>query len=383
MIGGGIVGLAVALELKRRDRGARITLFEKERGVGQHASGRNSGVLHAGFYYTPDSLKARLTRTGNARLTAYCTERNLPLRRCGKLVVARDENDLPRLDELFRRGQVNGVELKMISAAEAKEIEPRAITFERALWSPTTSTVDPAAVMQGLLADARAAGIEVRTGEGWQASAGSAGYVVNAAGLQADTIARQFGFSRDHRILPFKGLYLYSDEPPQAFRTHIYPVPDPGFPFLGVHFTVAVDGRAKIGPTAIPALWREQYGGLAGFRMGEMFEVATRGLRLMASDAAYRRLAVEELRKYSRGYLVRLASALATGVRVGDYTHWGKPGIRAQLYDTRRSALEMDFLLEGDHRSLHVLNAVSPGFTCALPFAELIVDTIEAKTAAA
>lgn len=381
VIGGGIIGLAVALELKRRNGGARITLLEKESAVGQHASGRNSGVLHAGFYYSPDSLKARLTRTGNARLTEYCLERKLPIRQCGKLVVARSESDLPRLDDLFRRGQANGVKLTMISAAEAKEIEPRAITHERALWSPATSTVDPAAVMQSLFNDARAAGIEVRTGEPWSGAA--AGFVVNAAGLQADTIARRFGFARDHRILPFKGLYLHSDEPPQAFRTHIYPVPDPRFPFLGVHVTAGVDGRAKIGPTAIPALWREQYGGISGFRIGEMLEVATRGMRLMASDAAYRRLAIEELRKSSRGHLVRLASALATGVRAEDYRRWGRPGIRAQLYDTRRGALEMDFVLEGDHRSLHVLNAVSPGFTCALPFAELIADTIESKRAAA
>jgi len=378
--GAGIIGLAVALELKRRHAGAKIVILEKEPAVAEHASGRNSGVLHAGFYYSPDSLKARFTRVGNERLTNYCLERKLPILRCGKLVVAQSEADLPRLDELFRRGQANGVELSMIGAAEAKEIEPRAITFERAIWSPATATVDPLAVMQSLLADARNAGIEVRLGTSFRDIDG--GYVVNAAGLQADVVARRFGFSRHHRILPFKGLYLYSDEPPHTFRTHIYPVPDPRFPFLGVHFTVTVDGRGKIGPTAIPALWREQYGGLHRFRFGELFDVATRGLRLIASDGAYRRLAIEELRKYSRRHLVRLASALATGVRLDDYRRWGRPGIRAQLYDTRNAKLEMDFVLEGDARSLHILNAVSPGFTCAFPFAEHIADTIEAKRAA-
>lgn len=371
VVGAGIVGLSVALELKRRDRAARVVVLDKEPAVAQHASGRNSGVLHAGFYYTPDSLKARFTRVGNERLTAYCLERKLPLLQCGKLVVAQSESELPRLDELLHRGQANGVKLSMISAAEAKEIEPRAITVERAIWSPATSTVDPHAVMQSLLTDARDAGIDVRFGAPFRAT--TARYVVNAAGLQADTIARRFGFARDYRILPFKGLYLYSDEPPHAFRTHIYPVPDPRFPFLGVHFTLTVDGRAKIGPTAIPALWREQYGGLRGFRAGEMIEIAVRGLRLALHERLLPRFFA------SRAHLVRPASRLATGVRAEDYTHWGKPGIRAQLYDTRRGALEMDFVLEGDARSLHILNAVSPGFTCAFPFAEHVVDTIEAK----
>ena len=380
IVGAGIVGMAIALELKKRHTAARITILDKEPRIGCHASGRNSGVLHAGFYYTPDSLKARFTRLGNERLTAYCLERKLPLLQCGKLVVAQGEADLARLDELYRRGQANGVRLSMVTSAETREIEPRAVTYERAIWSPTTSTVDPRAVMQSLLEDARAAGIDVRTNTSFERFDEDAGYIINAAGLQADRIARRFGFARDYRILPFKGLYLYSDEPPHAFRTHLYPVPDPRFPFLGIHFTLTVDGQAKIGPTAIPALWREQYEGLSRFRLDEFAEVAMRGLRLAASDASYRRLAIEELRKYSRTHLVQLASALATGVKASDYSRWGQPGIRAQLYDKRRGALEMDFVVEGDHRSLHILNAVSPGFTCALLFAEFVVDTIESKT---
>jgi (S)-2-hydroxyglutarate dehydrogenase len=371
VVGAGVVGLTVALELKRRDPKARVVVLDKEATVAQHASGRNSGVLHAGFYYSPDSLKARFTRVGNERMTAYCRERGLPLLACGKLVVAQNEGDLPRLDELLARGRANGVALSMISASEAREIEPRAITFERALWSPTTSTVDPHAVMQSLLDDARAAGIDVRFGAPFRAT--TARYVVNAAGLQADTIARRFGFARDYRILPFKGLYLYSDEPAHAFRTHVYPVPDPHFPFLGVHFTLTVDGRAKIGPTAIPALWREQYDGFDRFRAGELVEIAARGLQL----AAHERIAPRFFA--SRGQVVREAAKLATNVRAADFTRWGKPGIRAQLYDIRRRKLEMDFVLEGDARSLHVLNAVSPGFTCAFPFAAHVADTIEAR----
>jgi L-2-hydroxyglutarate oxidase LhgO len=356
VIGGGVVGLSVARELRRRDPGAQIVVLEKEPRVGVHASGRNSGVLHAGFYYSPDSLKARFTRAGNERLTQYCLERALPIRRCGKLVVARDASELPRLDELARRGVANGVTLQTISAADAREIEPRAKIFERAIWSPTTSTVDPIAVMNALLRAARNEGIDVRLGERWRRDR-PAGYVVNAAGLEAASIARTFGCAQSYRILPFRGTYLYSNEPAGALRTHLYPVPDPRFPFLGVHFTVTVDGAVKIGPTARPSI-----------RHGAM---------LLLRNPDLRRHAVEEIRKSSRRHIVRLASSLAEGVHVEDYTRWGQPGVRAQLYDVRRRVLEMDFVIEAGERSLHILNAVSPGFTCAMPFAEHVVDVIE------
>jgi L-2-hydroxyglutarate oxidase len=374
VIGAGIIGLSVARELRRRDPGARITVLEKEPRIGAHASGRNSGVLHAGFYYSPDSLKARFTRTGNARLTEYCLERGLPIRRCGKLVVATSPDELPRLDELYRRGVANGVTLSMIDAAEAREIEPRARVFERAIWSPSTSTVDPYAVVESLLRDAASEGIEVLFDSPWTPDR-KAGFVVNAAGLHADSIARAFGFASQYTILPFKGRYLYSSEPAEAMRVHVYPVPDPRFPFLGVHFTVAVDGSLKIGPTAAPALWREQYGGFENFRAGELAEIARRGLGLLATDGALRRHALAELRR-SRKDMVHSAARLATGVHETQYRRWGKPGIRAQLHDTRRRALEMDFVVEGDARSVHILNAVSPGFTCAIPFAAHVVDTI-------
>jgi L-2-hydroxyglutarate oxidase LhgO len=204
-----------------------------------------------------------------------------------------------------------------------------------------------------------------------------AGYVVNAAGLYADRIARQFGFSERYRILPFKGLYLYSNEPAGTLKTNIYPGPDLRNPFLGVHFTVTHDGKAKIGPTAIPALWREQYGGRSRFSLAEFIEIAGRGLSLLENaDFNFRRLAFEEIKKYSRRRVVSLASQLVEGVRLENYSKWGKPGIRAQLLDIRKRRLEMDFVVEGDERSMHVLNAVSPAFTCSLPFADYVCDRI-------
>ena len=389
VIGGGIIGLNIARRLRRAFSGASVRLIEKEIDCGLHASGRNSGVLHAGFYYSPDSLKAKLTWKGNQLLTTYCEEKGIPLNRCGKLVVARDRTEHAGLDELLRRGRTNGITLESISEKEAKEIEPRVKTFQRALFSPATSTVDPALVMQAMKKDALEEGVQLHCGVRYLSlhkqqvatSGGTydAGYVVNAAGLYADRIARDFGFADRYRILPFKGLYLYSTEPPGAIRTNIYPVPDLKNPFLGVHFTVAASGKAKIGPTAIPGLWREQYEGMTNFRLNEFLEVATRAVGLLASsNFDFKALAVREAAKYSKSKMVSLASDLAEGVKPEHYQSWGKPGIRAQLLDIKKRKLEMDFVLEGDKRSMHVLNAVSPAFTCSLPFSEYVCERIEA-----
>ena len=388
IVGGGVVGISIAREIKARHRAASVLLLEKEPACGMHASGRNSGVLHAGFYYTADSLKARLTREGNRLLSEYCESRKIPVNHCGKLVVARDESELPQLDELLRRGKANGVELNAISAADARAMEPRVKTFERAIFSPTTATADPLQVLRAMEADAALEGIGIHRGVTYlgrqngrlQTSAGGyeAGFVINAAGLYADRVARDFGFSEHYRILPFKGIYLYSDEPAGSLRTNIYPVPDLRNPFLGVHFTLLADGHAKIGPTAIPAFWREQYQGLGNFKFGEFAEIIFRDLGLMLSSGFdFKRLAVEETLKYYRPRLVSLAAGLLEGVKPENYRRWGKPGIRAQLLNIQTRKLEMDFVLQGDRQSLHVLNAVSPAWTCSFSFAKYVCDKIE------
>jgi L-2-hydroxyglutarate oxidase len=387
IIGGGIIGICISLSLKAAWPEATVHLLEKEAETGRHASGRNSGVLHAGFYYSADSLKARFCREGNAALTAYCRERGLRIRECGKLVVTQDEAELPVLDDLYARGQQNGVVLERITAPEARKIEPRVRTVERALFSPTTSSVDPTEVMASLTADAEQAGVVLergcryaRGGPGWvETDQGrrTAGYIVNAAGLYADRIAHDFGFGLKYRIVPFKGLYLYSSEPPESLGVHIYPVPDMRYPFLGVHLTVTVEGKAKIGPTAIPALWREQYAGVSGFDAGELREVVGTELGLfLRAGFDFRGLALAEAKKYRRAYLVRQASRLCEGVLPEHYRHWGRPGIRAQLLDLESRKLIMDYCLEGDGRSMHVLNAVSPAFTSAFPFARYVCDEI-------
>jgi L-2-hydroxyglutarate oxidase LhgO len=393
VIGGGIVGLSIARELRGRFSDASVILIEKEPACGLHASGRNSGVLHAGFYYSADSLKAKFTRSGNRAMTAYCEERNIPLNKCGKLVVAKDETELPQLDELLSRGARNNVPLESLTEEQAREIEPRVKTYQRAIFSPTTSSGNPHRVIEAMEQDAKQEGVTVvhgsrylqRTPDAIVTSTAryAAGHVINAAGLYADKIALDFGFSQNYRILPFKGLYLQSDEAPGSLRTNIYPVPDLRNPFLGVHFTIKEDGHIKIGPTAIPAFWREQYRRFDNFRFGEFVEILFREAGLMfSSNFDFKQLAVEELRKYSRPRLVSLASQLASGVYLKHYERWGQPGIRAQLLDIKSRKLEMDFVIEGDERSTHLLNAVSPGWTCSLPFASYVVDRIQEITSA-
>jgi len=384
VIGGGIVGLAIADELLRVHPDLDVEIHDKETSLAQHASGRNSGVLHAGFYYSPDSMKARLTRVGNSLLREFCTERGVTVRDVGKVVVTRSAEELPLLHDLYERGVTNGVELDVIDERRLAELEPLARTHEQALWSPTTGSADPMAVITALAARVQERGGRVvlgssvrAAGPGWVTTSEgyrSVGHVVNAAGLHADTVGRWFGVGEEYRMLPFKGLYWYGSWPAGRLQRHVYPVPDPRNPFLGVHLTVAADGRAKIGPTAIPALSREAYSGVSGLSAGEAWQVARTLPRFLASphhDA--KSLIASEMPKYLHSHLVKEAAQLVPSVRPEDFRTKGRAGIRAQLFDTRRNRLEMDFVVRPGPRSTHVLNAVSPGWTTALAMAREVV----------
>lgn len=388
VIGGGIVGLALADAWLQREPGARVVVHDKESHLGAHASGRNSGVLHAGFYYAPDSLKARLTRQGNELLRAFCEERSVRVRPTGKVVVVTDEQQLPALDELHRRGVANGVPLEMVDEAGLAELEPLARTVGRALWSPTTAVADPLSVVEAVADRVRERGGRIvlssqvtGAGPGWVVSSTegyvSAGHIINAAGLHADTVAHWFGVGEEYRMLPFKGLYWYGSWPPGTLQRHVYPVPDPRNPFLGVHLTVTVDGKVKVGPTAIPALWREDYGGLHGFDGRQAWQIARQYPRFVRSaHHDVPGLLRSELPKYSRTHLVRQAQALVPSVSPESFTVKGRPGVRAQLLHVPSGRLEMDFVVRGDDRSTHVLNAVSPAWTSSLAVARHVVDGI-------
>jgi L-2-hydroxyglutarate oxidase LhgO len=385
VIGAGILGLSVARELSGRYHDSRIVLIEKEARPAEHASGRNSGVLHAGLYYPENTLKARFTVEGNRTMTEYCLEHGLPINRCGKVVVARNQTDLETLHELRRRGEAGGVELELLDEKGLAEVEPNAKTHGSALYSPSTSTVSPLAVCRhiesSLSGSVMVSYSDRMVGVSRDTAVTSRGRVrfrhaVNCAGLYADKVAGLFGAGRGYAIVPFKGLYAkYEDE--TFLRRHVYPVPDLSFPFLGVHFTIGVDGSLKIGPNAAPAFWRENYSGLSRFSVSESFQAAVNLMRLYARNSGgFRKLVAGEVGRRGRRALAGQAAGLVRGMDESRIGRFLAPGIRAQLVDVRRSEMVMDFLIEQAERSTHVLNAVSPGFTCAPVFARHIVDGI-------
>ncbi len=385
VIGGGIIGMAVARAVREKRAGARILVIDKEAEPGAHASGRNSGVLHAGFYYTADSLKARFTVAGNREMRDFCRRRGLPVNVCGKLVVARDEAQRGLLEELERRGRRNGSRVRLISADEAAALEPAVRTYRQALHSPDTASVDPAAVCRSLCEELRELGVEVRHSvrylgripSGIRTTAGEflAVKIVNCAGLYADRIAADFGLGRAYTMIPFKGLYLKYTKNTTDVRMHVYPVPDLRNPFLGVHFTKTVEGTIKIGPTATPAFWRENYAGWRGFSFREFGEIGWYETRLFLTNAFhFRDLAFSEIRKYDRKAFVAMAAEMVPSIDPDGFTEFTRPGIRAQLLEKKTLSLVQDFVVERDAGSVHVLNAVSPAFTCAFPFARYVVS---------
>lgn len=392
IIGGGIVGLALARELISRFPESKIALLEKEPDVAYHSSGRNSGVLHAGFYYTADSLKAKFTRDGNQQMREYCYANNLKINECKKVVVAKDESELPALFELEKRGKVNGVDVSIIDEKELFVLDPNVKTFKHALYSPSTATVDPVEICHSIKKELIHKGVEIFFGEGYKARMGEnqiktskgnlffASKIINAAGLYADKVAQDFGYSKNYTIIPFKGIYLkyHGNETPVSIN--VYPVPNLKNPFLGVHFTVTVDGIVKIGPTSTPAFWRENYQGFEQFRFGETMNILSwEALLFFTNSFGFRNLALDEIKKYNKKYFAGLAQNLVRKIDLSGFNEWGKPGIRAQLLNTNTKELIMDFVVEGDKDSIHVLNAVSPAFTCSFPFAKWVIENYVLK----
>ena len=383
IIGAGIIGMSVARSLRRMRPSASILVVEKEKDTGVHSSGRNSGVLHAGFYYTADSLKARFTVQGSRELKAYCLARDIPVNACGKLVVAMDVHELEVLHELERRGKQNGSNVRLIDADEARAYEPGVFTYQKALYSPDTASLEPLAVLTALKADLVAQGVEFVFGAEFKGRQNlivktSMGEyegrkIINCAGLYADQVARHYGFGKKYTMIPFKGLYLKYAKNKTDVQMNVYPVPHLRNPFLGVHFTKTIDGTIKIGPTAIPAFWRENYAGMDRFHAGELGEILCQEARLFLTNAfGFRDLAFEEIHKYDRNYFVQLAVKMMPQIDPRGFGDFTRPGIRAQLLDKTTLSLVQDFVIEADKSSVHVLNAVSPAFTCAFPFADFV-----------
>ncbi len=378
VVGAGLVGLAVGRALVAERPGTTVAVVDKEDHVAAHQSGHNSGVVHSGLYYRPGSLKARLCVAGREEVYRVCAEAAIPAERSGKLVIATDPAELAALDELERRGRANGLGgLRRLDLAGIRSIEPEATGLE-ALHVPEAGVVDYPALASRLAADLRSAGSVVLTGHrvtridhtggGVVVEAGgerlAARALANCAGLQSDRVARLAGVDPPVRIVPFRGEY-YRMDPAAAgmIRALIYPVPDPRFPFLGVHFTRRIDGTVEVGPNAVLAMGREQYrGGRPDWR--DTWETLRSGGFRRLARRHWRSGAGELIRSRSRRLYARQARRLVPAVRA-EHLLPGGSGVRAQALAPDGSLVD-DFVIEQVGSTVHVLNAPSPGATASL-----------------
>lgn len=391
IVGGGIVGLAVARELLLRRPGTRLVVLEKERKIAQHQTGHNSGVIHSGIYYAPGSLKAQLCVAGAGEMMRYCDENGIPWQRCGKVIVATEASELPRLQSLYERGTANGVPgLKMIEADELREVEPH-VRGVRALWSPNTGIVDYTQVARAYAEDIAERGGEIRTAHevtAIQRRGGStllttvsgeleAKAVITCAGVYSDRVSQMTGAGREPRIVPFRGdYYILNPARRHLVRSNIYPVPDPDFPFLGVHFTPRMNGDIWLGPNAVLAFSREGY----RFRTirprdtGELF--TNSGFRRFARK--HWRTGFDEMaRGLSRKRFLASLQKFIPELTMDDLVP-GPAGVRAQAL-TPDGKLVDDFVIDQSEGILHVRNAPSPAATSSLQIGRYVVDALEGR----
>jgi L-2-hydroxyglutarate oxidase LhgO len=377
IIGAGIVGLGTAMALIESNPGLSLVMIEKEAGLAAHQTGHNSGVIHAGIYYRPGSYKAKLCVEGVRLLTAFCEQQSIPFERCGKLIVATSDEELPRLQTLHERGQANGIPgLEMVTAERAREIEPH-VRAVRALHSPETAIVDFAEVARRMASVLQSRGTRIVTGAKLQAVRRSGGLLrldtlggefitrnlIACAGLHADRVARLMGIRPKVQIVPFRGEY-YSLKPDcRLVKGLIYPVPDPEFPFLGVHFTRRIHGDYEAGPNAVLALAREGYR-KTDVHPGDVAQMLSyRGFWAMAQR--YWRMGVYEYyRSFSRAAFIRALQKLVPELGDKDLLPGGS-GVRAQAVKCDGSMVD-DFLILEAPNAIHVLNAPSPAATASL-----------------
>ncbi|GAA3848850.1 L-2-hydroxyglutarate oxidase [[Pseudomonas] carboxydohydrogena] len=392
VIGGGIVGLATATEILRRDSGARIVLVEKENSFAFHQTGHNSGVIHAGIYYAPGSLKAQLCREGEMATKEFCTARNIPFETCGKLIVATDSVEMERMQTLIGRAEQNGISIEEVSATRLRQLEPN-ITGDGAILVHTTGIVDYRQICVAMAEELRQHGARVMTGvavtqieEGERSVAVmldsgdrlTADRLIACAGLQSDRIARMGGLNPTHRIVPFRGEYFTLPPSRSSIVKHlIYPVPDPDLQFLGIHLTRMIDGRITIGPNAVLGFHREGYA-KGSVNLPDVFSMASFGgfWKLIFQHS---RAALSEFgNSISRRRYLDLCRKYCPGLTLADM---GQPGagIRAQAVMADGSLLQ-DFLFLNTSRQVHVCNAPSPAATSAIPIARKIVDRLDVAT---
>jgi (S)-2-hydroxyglutarate dehydrogenase len=388
IVGGGIVGVATAMALLERAH-VSLRLVEAEDRLAAHQTGNNSGVIHSGLYYRPGSLKAQNCALGRVALTRFCEEHGVPFELCGKVVVATQPEQVPLLEELRRRGEANGLEgLRTLGPEEIREREPHAAGVA-GLFVPQTGIVDYRVVTEAFAAEVRGRGGDIVTsarvrrvrrvdgGLVVETTAGAfhAGALVNCAGLQCDRVARRSGVRPEVRIVPFRGEYhALAPTARHLVRSLIYPVPDPAFPFLGVHFTRRISGEIEAGPNAVLALRREGYGRLSFSPRDALSTLTYGGFWRLARR--YARTGLGEVRRsFSKRAFVRALRELVPEIEAADLTHGGA-GVRAQALD-RRGALLDDFSIVEAERMVHVLNAPSPAATASIAIGRAIATIAE------
>ena len=388
IVGAGILGIAIGLEILRADSKLKVVVLEKENAPGLHASGRNSGVLHSGLYYKENSLKANFTNSGNKRLKRYMLEKGLPVLNLGKVITAHNEQDVNRLEGIMNSAKNSGARVFLLDSNQLEDFEPLAVTHRKFIWSPDTSIASPKDLMDSLVQDFFDLGgrilfdskvIEIQNNSVLinHESKISFKMLVNCAGTGALNLAKLVGLGRAYKLLPVLGSYLAIDLRELPLRTLVYSTPHPSSPFLGVHFTQSFIGKLKIGPTAIPLLNREQYTLKTRLKMKEFLEsMDSLSLFLRGDPFFASQMMVMQLRGGTSRGMIQSASKLVPNAAKIQSWKREPAGIRAQLLESHSGKLVNDFVIERNNNSLHILNAVSPGWTSALPFAEYVVRGI-------
>lgn len=394
VIGSGAVGLAVARGLLEIDPALRISIFEKEKAFSSHASARNSGVLHAGFYYSPESLKARFCREGRDELESLATKYSIPIKKIGKVVVAQNLDEEMRLEILLKRGVDNGVELERLPESELERFEPLAQTTGSFLWSPNTSVSNPVLINEAVRTELISKNVKFISNSMVHHQNGKwmngddvipAKYFVNAGGAWALDLAHQMKLGHHYRTMPFLGLYKQVNAAQLPIRTLIYPVPHPINPFLGVHFTLTIDGFVKIGPSALPIIGKGQYSIKSPITSEEIITFGKNLLSLAkGSKHDLWSMVQYEIPKLLTSKLVGAASELVPSAKLVKQWSSKSPGIRGQLINSDTGELLQDFLIEHNQNSTHVLNAVSPGWTASIPFgrhvAQMVLERLDSAS---
>tara|TARA_B100000749_G_C18446416_1_gene474442 strand:+ start:787 stop:1992 length:1206 start_codon:yes stop_codon:yes gene_type:complete len=385
IIGGGIIGCAIAKSIISKTK-KKVVVLEKENHVGEHASSRNSGVIHSGFYYKPNSLKARFCVEGNKKLLEYCLLNNVPYKKTGTLVVAKNEHDSETLYKLLDRGKINNVPgIKIVNNDELRKIEPY-VKGNKGLYSPTGSIVNSKILVKTMAAETKNNGVNFLLGEKVLKITQKNGqilvntknyeikskYLINCAGIYADRIANLTGLKLNYRIIPFRGKYYQLiKEKSFLIKSMVYPIPDPNLPFLGIHITRTIDNNIIVGPNAVLAFGREAYSNKQ-FSISDIKDIISYDgfWKMMLLNSV--KMKNEFIQSFSKGKFVEQAQNLIPNLKSADFQE-GYSGIRAQLVD-RNGELVDDLIIKNQNNITHILNAVSPGMTCSLPFADYVVN---------